>query len=231
MASKKKLTGAALAESRVLLQKLPDSPYDNYSLAVNYDFDEPNKPDKYRGVEYPDAPENRQAEQGMVRHVIKQLQPANLQSWIQQLVASKGGGRTGSAEAARSLLAMDTPDPTKHQYKAMLRKVEEWGHGTYKTAARGNAHRVGLLRASQAKHLVAHVRGWWEFGETYPAKYTNFKTDPTYPKEVNAILDALRNDGAGFIELVIQSAKDQMEHDSAVPDLVQTHELRLEVNV
>lgn len=231
MASKKRLTGAALAESRVHKGKLPDSPYIVYNLPVNPGFDEPNTPDRARGVDYPGASENVQAEQGIARRVIKSLQPDNLEHWIRGQIARRGG----AADVARSLLAMNTPNATRAQYRAQLRKVEEWRQGKYKKAAGGNAARVGLLRLKEAKDLVIGVRGLWLLPSRTKStemeeRYHVFNSDPRETAHVQAAMDALRLDGAGFISSVIDIVGEYVHHSGGA-ELLRTHELRLEVNV
>jgi hypothetical protein len=220
MASKK-LTGAALAQSRVHASQGEGAKI--YHLPVNPGFAEPNVVDKTRGVEYPGASENVYAEQGIARRVIASLQPPNLESWIRGQIARRGG----AGNVARALLARTTPNATKAQYKAQLRKVEEWRQGKYKKAAGGNALRVGLLRLEGARHLVIGVRGLWQIDEK--EFFRVFNSDPRETAHVQAALDALRLDGAGFISAVIDIANEYTQPYQA--QLLNTHELRVEVNV
>lgn len=226
-ARRRRLTGAALAESNVKPQRAEGATV--YSLPVNPGFGPPNIVDQARGVEYPGAIENTQAEQGIARAVMKALQPANLQGWIRGQVKRKGGANN----VARSLLAMDTPNATHRQYRAMLRKVEEWGQGKYKSAARANAKRVALLRLREGKHLVIGARGVWLLPDRSNSaeeeeRYHLFMSDPREARHVQWAIDALATDGEGFIAAVIEVVGEIVH--TGEPELLRTHELRVEVS-
>lgn len=231
MARSKRLSGAALAADRVRRQ--PADGATLYSLPVNPGFAEPNEVDEARGVEYPNAIENIQAEQGIARRVMRSLQPANLQGWIRGQIRRKGGANY----LARQLLSMDTPGAAElgareRKYRAMIRKVEEWREGKYRTAAGNNAKRIMLLQLREATRLVFGVRGLWELPDRNNSpdteeRYTVFFTDPK--EHANLAKDALRHDGDGFIDLVRVAVAELVHNAGSEVTLLQTHELRVEL--
>ena len=224
--AKKKLTGAALAESRVRSQGADAA--NVYSLPVNPDFQEPNVVDKTRGVEYPGAAENVQAEQGIARRVLDVLMPKNVSEWIGTMARRRGGNEG----LARDLVAMKHDPNAKSEYKNMLRALQRAGPST----ARSESHvgiskklyreRIALLRIREAKHLVIGVRGLWHIEDE--EKYRVFNSDPRERSHVEAAIDALRLDGAGFISAVIDIAAEYVQ--PYAPELLKTHELRVEVS-
>lgn len=231
----KRLTGAALARARVRVSR-PDGAT-IYSLPVNPGFAEPNEPDEARGVEYPGAIENIQAEQGIARRVMGSLQPENLQNWIRGQIRRKGGANN----LARQLLAQDTPGAAElgsrdRTYRAMLRKVEEWREGKYKRAGGKNAVRVGLLLLREARHVVLGVRGLWELPDRGDSaqveeRYMLFNTEPGEGGHATLAREVLRHDGDGFIDLVRVAVAETVHNAGGEVTLLQTLELRVELGL
>lgn len=194
-----------------------------YSLPVNPGFADPNIIDRNFGVEYPNAPENRQAEQAITQQVLQDAVPGKLGPWIARAGRRKGG----LPQLASDLVALK-PNPaatsSKKDIAAMLRALQRAGppqkgdrkesHGTIRKALYRD--RIGLMRVREAKHLVIGVRGWWQFSQE--RKFTVFNTDPGDRRE---IADILANDGEGFIARV--------DAESKHGDLERTHEVRVEI--
>ena len=223
----KRLTGATLAESKVRVGR--GDAVRVYTLPVNPGFADPNEPDRERGVDYLQAIENDQAEMGIARRVMGGLLPPNLASWVRGQVKRRGGTR----RLAEALVAMKhDPKHPDTEVRNLQRKLQEYteekpgkGAGKYKKLGGLNAARVGLLRLTEAKHLVVGVLGIWVF--SHDARYTTVNTDPGDQDARERAIEALRSDGSGLIPLVEAWLHD--EAPQAAPNLVKTHLLRVEI--
>lgn len=253
MASKKKLTGAALAQSKVI-DTSKDSRF-KLSLPVNEGFADPNEVDRTRGVDYEkrEAPENREAERGIGAAVLAGLFPANLSRWIAETAARKRG-LPGLAADLVAILPNEKQKPTKKldaraaDVAAMLRALqrsapahkegrkEEHKGGIRKALYR---ERIARLRLREARDVVIGVRGYWRITELSKTGYISedatglvsfrvFNSDPSIPVQLQEARAVLEAGGAGFIETVIASANGIVRGDKpeTLQEMIQATQAR-----
>lgn len=222
-----------------------DGPDFTLWLATNPGF-RPQRIDETLGLPYgeidgdeyyelqPLDPELQVAELAMSYAAVAAALPRNLKQWTIATAKRAGGNRA----LAASLVAME-PDlaHTATEQRNMLRKVEEWAQGKYKTPAGRNARRVAALILVTAQSVSLGVNGEWYYvkreGVLDGPHVRWFNTDPSNERQgrywsytAGAIL---AGEGDGFIAFVVEVLGQIIQHYGAV--LTQVFALQADVRI
>lgn len=184
------------------------------------------------GVE-PDSRDLRTAEAALCRRVLAEMGSHDtLREWTTREAKARGGN---PALARDLLMAYDTPEREwGHQYKAMLRKVQEWRQGKYLRPSGANARRVAILRGNataaaierlRAQVLTLAVRGDWQISKDVQADSTKHTEREGAPSANHEAIEQYYN----VVDVVIDALAEALPMD-VVPELVKVYALYVDAS-